>query len=311
MEIEIYNILVKYLYGDNIDILKGEIIKKILYFIDNKKSIEFVLPSFPGKSPNINSSFNGKFGYEEQYSINNITKLLHEIRALYSIGAKIYIVHDGHLFTDLNITRSDYELSEYINEFRKRISDDIISISLNDLVGEKKYVDSRNKFINQYVKQLDEKLLSGDLVKKEILFTKIEFENQIKKEDNISNNQLQMISKKIAKESLLRKQGLSNCIADKFPNAIRLSIHYQESDSKKLGFKLIDKAINFGSPWFNIIYMCNNGDIILGKKNWFIENRKLTESNNGYYYQIDNQTEENFKKENVNRIIKKEMRIGR
>lgn len=308
---DIYNLLIKYLYGDNIDNLKDETIEKILYFIHHNKSIEFVMPSFPGKSSNINSSFNGKFGYEEQYSINNINKLLQGIQRLYPNGAKLYIIHDGHIFSDLNITRTDSELDEYINEFRKRIDDDIISISLKDLIEEKTYEDARDKFINLYVRQLDEKLLSGELIKKEILFTKIEFENKIKNDTIISNNRLQMIAKKIAKQSLLRKQGLSNCIAEKFPNAIRLSIHYQDSNSKKLGFKLIDKAINFGSPWFNIIYMCSNGDIILGKKNWFIENRKLIVSNEGCYYIIDNKTEEDFKNNNVNKIIKKEMKIGR
>ncbi|MDO4376548.1 MAG: hypothetical protein Q4C38_00200, partial [bacterium] len=60
-----------------------------------------------------------------------------------------------------------------------------------------------------------------------------------------------------------------------------------------------------------ILYMCSNGDRILGKKNWFIENRKLIVSNEGCYYIIDNKTEEDFKNNNVNKIIKKEMKIGR
>jgi len=121
MEKEIYKILSKYLYGDNIQKMKNKTINKIKYFINNNKTIEFVLPSFPGKSPNINSSFNGNFGYEEIYSINNLENMLSEITKIYKYGAKIYIVHDGHLFTDLNITRTDQELDKYIEEFRKYI----------------------------------------------------------------------------------------------------------------------------------------------------------------------------------------------
>ena len=311
MKREIYKIISNYLYGDNVTKLEMEILKKISKFIHNKRPIEFVLPSFPGKSPNINSSFDGTFGYEEKYSINVIQKMLNDIKNIYPFGAKIYIIHDGHLFTDLSITRSDEELHRYIAEFRKNINPNIISVSLLDLTQSKSYSEARNKFKRTYVNSLNEKELSGDLVQKEILFTKIEFESQITNNEFVSKNQLQMKAKEIAKQSLLRKNGLSICIDEKYRDAIRLSIHYQNQNSHKLGFKLIDKAINLGSPWFNIIYECSNGDIILGKRNWFVNERILINNENSKYYKITEKAENEFKSNNVNKIMKKEISIGR
>ena len=309
-EERVYEVLIKYLYGDNIDNLKKETLNKIKMFITNNKAIDFVLPSFPGKSPNRNSSFNGKFGYEERYSISVIEKMLTEIKNIYFLGARIFIIHDGHLFTDLGITRTDKELDNYIKEFRKSICEEIISVSLKDLMECSCYDEARKNINELYTSFLDIKDLNGELVEKELLFTKIEFKHQIS-DNNMSNNHLQMIAKKIAKESLLRKQALAECIEDKYPEAIRLSIHYQDKYSKKLGIRLIDKAINFGSPWFNIIYKCNDGKIILGKKDWFKYQRHLVKDDNGLYYTINQKAEQDFCSNRVNKIIKKEMSIGR
>ena len=311
MENKIYNILKKYLYTNNLGVLEKQVIKSIADFTQNNECIEFVLPSFPGKSPNNNSSFDGVFGYEEFYSIKTLKKFLSEIKKIYKYGAKIYIIHDGNLFTDLKITRSDIELEEYIKKFRENIRDDIISISLLDLVDERTYTVARKKFMNKYVKFLKENELPGRLVQNETLFTKIEFEEQISGGINNSNNQLQTIAKRIAKKSLLIKKGLSKCIEEKYSRAIRLSIHYQQNGSKKIGFKLIDKAINLGSPWFNIIYKSSDGDIILGKKNWFINSRKLVKTKNGYYYKIDNKTKKNFENNNVEKTIIDIAKMGR
>ena len=310
MEERVYDILIKYLYGDNIDNLRKETLEKIKMFIINNKTIDFVLPSFPGKSPNKNSSFNGKFGYEERYSINIIEKMLSEIKSIYTYGARIFIIHDGHLFTDLGITRTDKELDDYIKEFRESICKEIISISFKELMNCGDYAEAREKINELYTQLLNVKELKGEVIEKELLFTKIEFKHQLS-DNNMSNNHLQIIAKKIAKESLLRKQALSMIIEEKFDEAIRLSIHYQDKDSKKLGIKLIDKAINLGSPWFNIIYKCNNGEIILGKKDWFKYRRHLIKDDNGLYYVINHTAEQDFRSNRINKTIKKEMTIGR
>ncbi len=310
MEKEIYRILRKYLYGDNIDRLENNVLIKIKNYITDNKAIEFVLPAFPGKSPNENSSFDGRFGYEENYSINVMRKMLNEIGCIYKYGAKFIIVHDGHLFSDLNITRSDEELSNYIKDFRNAIDDRIVSVSLKDLMNCTNYDDARKKFNEIYVKALDGKSLSGKLIEKEILFTRIEFRNQISKYGD-SSSHLQVIAKRIAKQSLLKKKALGMCIEEKYPCAIRLSIHYQDKDSQKLGFKFIDKAINFGSPWFNIIYKCENGEIILGKSNWFVDNRKLVNDPLGCYYCIEKQALVDFKNHRMNEMMKEELSIGR
>ena len=312
MKSNIYDVIIKYCYGDNISKIKKTILQKIESFITNKSSIEFVLPSFPGKSPNNRSSFDGKFGYEEKYSIDTITKMLNEIEEIYPYGAKIYIVHDGHLFQDLGITRSNKELDDYIRDFRKNIdSNRIISISLMDLTMTNTYEEARNKIINNYNSSSEKEKLDGSILQNEILFTKREFEKQLLNGDVISNNQFQNIAKKIAKNSMIRKEALSKYIDEKYTNQIRLSIHFQNSNSLKLGFKLIDRAINFGSPWFNVIYKCTNGDIILGKNDWFIDSRVLVHNDYGNYYSIDSKTECLFKNNILEKKLQNDIKLGR
>lgn len=311
MEQEIFKILKKYLYGENIKELELVTLTKIKEMINRQTPICFVMPAFPGKSPNLNSSINGCFGYEEVYSISVLNKMLNEINSVYKYGAKLYIIHDGHLFVDLNITRSDLELDDYIKKFREKISSNIVSITLNDLMGTIDYKEARKLFYKEYLKLTNEKELKGKNIEKEILFTKIEFYNQLFSNVDISKNQIQKLAKITAKKSLLIKEGLNICINKKFPNMIRLSIHYQMSNSNKLGIKLIDRAINFGSPWFNIIYECPDNTIILGKKDWFLDKREEIVDQNGIYFKIDEIATKQFLSNQINNTMLKEKSIGR
>jgi pyoverdine/dityrosine biosynthesis protein Dit1 len=278
-------LIISYCYGENRSLVGKIIDEKLEYFINNNTSINFIMPAFPGKSPNLNSTFTAGVGLEEIYALKTIDEFISKINCVYQFGCKLTIIHDGHLFYDLGITRTDEQLTSYVKSFIKLKSDSIISYTLNDLMGSDSFSVSRNKFKKEYVETNINNPRSRD-VQNEILFTKNEFADKIGY-INMSKNQLQKKSKEIAKKSLILKAGLSDLISKKFEIYIRLSIHYQNKESPKMGIQLIPNAINHGTPWFNVLYRAPSGKVILGKKDWDIPSKQLiNENGQGYFYGI-------------------------
>ncbi|MCH5586359.1 isocyanide synthase family protein [Shimazuella sp. AN120528] len=278
-------LIVSYCHGENRTLVGKIIDDKLEYFINNDKPINFIMPAFPGKSPNSNSTFTSDIGLEEIIALKTIENFISSINCLYQYGCKFTIIHDGHLFYDLGITRTDEQLTSYVKSFIKLKSDSIISFTLNDLMGSNSFSVSRNKFKKEYVESNINCPCSRD-IQNETLFTKNEFADKIGYL-NMSKNQLQKKSKEIAKKALILKAGLSDLISKNFDRYIRLSIHYQKKESPKMGIQLIPNAINHGTPWFNVLYKAPSGKVILGKKDWDIPSKQLiNENEQGYLYEI-------------------------
>ena len=304
------NTILKYNNGDNYNKINKILLKKIKEQYYNKQKLSFVIPAFPGKSPNKNSSFSYLPDYTENIAIDTITNFINEINNVYPFKSEIIIIHDGHFFTNIGITRNEKELNEYINCLKSKFPRYIKSMTIYELMGERKLEIAYKKFYEKYVENTNDNIYNIYL-SKEILFTKYEFYDKIISTDSMSKNQLQMKSKQIAMSSLEIKKGINKMIKNLFPDSIRLSVHYQDSSSEKMGLKLLPNAINNGTPWFYVAYRTSTEKIILGKKNWQFESKKLINSNKGKYYLIDDEDFNRFKNGEVNKNILNERELNR
>lgn len=301
--------ILSYNYGTNKKTLKKIIMNKVTFAYNKKSILEFIIPAFPGKSPNPKSSFSILPDNTEFLAVNTIEKFIDDINTIYPFGCKVNIIHDGHFFIKLNITRSEKELNDYIDFFRNNISQNINSITIYDLMGSSDFECAYQKFIDDYY-SISNFECDSNILSKEILFTKFEFKNNLC-DINTSKNQIQLRAKAVAKESLKIKAALSKLIDDNFYNCIRLSVHFQTSKSNKMGLKLIPKAINKGTPWFYVVYKSPNGNIILGKKDWKIPEKKQKRNKYGLYYSINNATIDLFLKNQLDARIKEERKYNR
>lgn len=294
------------IYGDNNEKLSKIIKDKVERAYERKEMISFIIPAFPGKSPNRNSCFSYLPDYTEHIAIVSLKKFINEIEKIYPFGCNLTIIHDGHYFIKLGITRSENELNEYVDEFRKKLPSNIMSKTIYDIMGDNNFEKAYKRFGKLYIdNQVDKSDLSN-----EILFTKYEFFDKIN-DETVSNNQIQMKAKKIAKESIKIKKALNRLIEEQFQNCIRLSVHYQDENSTKMGFKLIPNSINKGTPWFYVAYVSKNGEIILGKRDWTFKNKKLQCNKFGKYYSIDNSNINLFLNEKCSKKILKEKGFNR
>lgn len=306
---QITKTIIKYSYGEN----EKKIFKIVYNTVEKayfkKNKLNFIMPSFPGKSPNSKSCFSSLPDYGEKIAIQTIQNFLKSIEKIYPYGVTFTIIHDGHFFEPLGITRSEEELNKYIKKFRKMINKNISSITIYDLFETKNFQEAYKKFKEKYIIHENYEI-DSEVLSKEIVFTKYEFESKILI-DNITKNQFQKKAKKIAKESLIIKSALSELIRQKYKNSIRLSVHYQLADSNKMGLKLVPTASNKGTPWFYVIYKSANNRIILGKKNWNLKSKKIKRNLNGFYYSITNEDFELFIKNSLDKKVQKEKGFNR
>lgn len=303
----VVNKILTYSYGMNNNTLEKILYKKVQEAYEKKEKLNFVIPAFPGKSPNKNSCFSHLPDYTENISINSIKAFIKEINKVYKFKCTFTIIHDGHYFIKLGITRSEEELNDYINEIRKSLPRDIKSKTIYDLMGTRDFNIAYNKFAEKYMncEKIDNNGLSN-----EIVFTKYEFFDKIYNVSS-SKNQIQIWAKKIAKNSLLIKRAVNNLIEDIYPNSIRLSVHYQEENSKKMGFKMIPNAVNKGTPWFYVAYKSTSEKIILGKRNWKLKSKKLKNDKFGKYYSVNDKVVEEFLDGKISETVKKEKGFNR
>ena len=296
-----------YSYGENTNNLKCFLFNKILYLYKKKEKLNFVIPAFPGKSPNKNSCFSHLPDYTESIAINTLKKFICDIEDIYPYGCRLTIIHDGHFFYYLNITREEKELNEYINTLRECLNKKILSKTIYDLTSEK---DLKNAYLTFEKKYLKSQSNYNSDLSKEILFTKNEFSDRIYTA-KLSNTQKQKIAKKIAISSFKIKSGINEMINDLFPEYIRLSVHYQDINSMKIGIKLIPNSVNKGTPWFYVAYITKQQEIILGKKDWDFKDKILCFSKNGIYYSINEDNVKLFLQKKTNKKILKESELNR
>lgn len=75
-------------------------IKKVKYFTDRHLRIECILPAFPCKSSNQNKVYGVLPDKGEELALRRLIKCTKEVRNFYPPGMKIWIVSDGHVFSD-------------------------------------------------------------------------------------------------------------------------------------------------------------------------------------------------------------------
>ncbi|MBP7729984.1 MAG: L-tyrosine/L-tryptophan isonitrile synthase family protein, partial [Alphaproteobacteria bacterium] len=95
---------------------------KIVSAIKRKTQVTFVLPAFPGKSPNSRKVLGTLPDFAEQLSLNFLGDLCNRVKDYYLPGVKIIICSDGRVFSDI-VGIEENNLTAYQIEFNRIIEE--------------------------------------------------------------------------------------------------------------------------------------------------------------------------------------------
>lgn len=251
---------------------------KIISSVESQKPVTFVLPAFPGKSPNTNKVLGPMPDLAEKLSLSFLGTLCERVKGIYSPGIKIIICSDGRVFSDVvgmqesNVTSYQAELDRLIDEMSLR---DISTFNLDHVYKDLSFNQMRNELMKTYSKSSDflkHKIRCGaksGATSEEIEanrmyrgITRFLFEDSLFPAQKRSRAAIQREAKSRAYELIRRSNAWSDLVEELFPAAVRLSIHPQVCGSKKLGIRLVGNE-PWMTPWHGVAMEVPDGHILI------------------------------------------------
>lgn len=230
--------------------------ERVARFVSRRVPVDFALPAFPGKSPNRSKVIGVAPDMAEQLSLNFLRKICDQIQGIYAPGARIIICSDGHVFSDL-VHIADSDVASYQAELRGMIRQTGPGpLDVFGLDGEYRgcaYEKMRLLLMERYGEDVDELKrqvrAGGDVL---ILYrgiTRFLLEDADRPGYKKSRAALQRECRERAYGVIQRSMAWGRLIAERFPEAVRLSIHPQPCGSDKLGINLLEAPDNWITPW--------------------------------------------------------------
>lgn len=248
---------------------------KLEHFLREDIPIQFVILAFPAKSPNPRKVLGPLPDLGELLSIEFLQSFCEEISRLHPPGARIVVASDGHVFGDL-VGVSDEQVTAYRTELAAMIEqsgarnlalyalDDAfppddrpadLPDRMPDRVPDRMPDHSalRERLVSGYALPLEEirRLVRTDADRRALFngLHRFVFEDRTGMAHGMSRNQLRQHCKQVAYSVMQRSDAWSSLVAERFPAALRLSIHPQRCHSRKIGFQLLQTAENWFTPW--------------------------------------------------------------
>lgn len=255
-------------------------LSKVVLSVENNQPVTFVLPAFPGKSPNPAKVIGPLPDMAEQQALEFLQQLCERIKLYYSPGARIILASDGRVFSDVigindeNVTAYQKEISLMIKTLDLNF---ISTFNLEEIYEGLSFDQMRNQLMQQYgepLSTLRESVSRGkstgasvDDIEANRLYmgiTRFLFEDALVPGQVRSRTSIQKESRLRAYEVIQRSKAWSELIESEFPYAVRLSIHPQSCGSKKIGIRLIEPD-NWQTPWHGVAVQVD-GQYILMKR---------------------------------------------
>lgn len=278
-------------------------LSKIISAVKKNEPVTFILPAFPGKSPNPEKVLGHLPDYAEQLSLNFLETLCQRIKTFYPPGIKIILCSDGRVFSDV-VGMMERHVSAYQLELGGLIESmslcDLSTFNLDDFFEKLNFTQMRSELMKRYGTSLDvikQKIRNGtkssatpeeqEANRMYRGITRFLFEDSMHAGQTKSRSTIQKESRSKAYEVIRRSNAWSQLIAEHFPNAVRLSIHPQTCGAKKLGIRLIGNE-HWMTPWHGVVVESEDGYLLLKRSEAEALGAELIYSTNGRHshYQL-------------------------
>lgn len=237
------------------------IMKKIAEQMNEGKTLKFLLPAFPAKSPSPKKTAGIHPDMGEVLALTGLNEMCQKIAKAYAPGAEVIICSDGRVFSDVVMVSDEVidQYSEWIDLIIKEFSlTHLSTFSMDDLYKELSGPELRERLVWKFAKSIDEirfLVVNDDDFRN--LFNgvhKFMVEDQLSLENNngISKNQINKKTKTLTYELLRRSDAWSNLLLEEFGDTLRLSIHAYPLTHEKFGVKLVESSEKWATPWHNV-----------------------------------------------------------
>ncbi len=260
-------------------------LQKILTAVRKNEAVTFILPAFPGKSPNPEKVLGPLPDLAEKLSLNFLGALCERIKKAYAPGIKIILCSDGRVFSDV-VGMNETDVTAYQDDLNRLIKEmglsDISTFNLDHFYNGLHFVQMRDelmKCFGQSLEFLKTKIRNGatpaaspeeqEANRMYSGITRFLFEDSMHAGQTKSRSAVQKDARARAYEVIRRSNAWSKLIFEHFPAAVRLSIHPQTCGSKKLGIRLIGNE-SWMTPW--------HGVAVEGKKGFTLLKRSEAEA---------------------------------
>jgi pyoverdine/dityrosine biosynthesis protein Dit1 len=249
---------------------------RLLRVIRENRRLDLVLPAFPAKSPNRHKTLGHLPDLAEKHALENLNTLCDNIGSIYEPGAKITICSDGRVFADLicipdeDVTAygeylRNYAMSAYGDRFAFFNLDDAFQKTYSyDILREELLILYGESIASLYQRCKEE----SEARAMYLGITRFMFEDYsgIEPFCNGSRTAIQKVARLIAYRVIQRSNAWSRLLEDRFPDALRLSIHPQFRVSKKIGVYLGEtNGDGWLTPWHSVAVR-HNGKITFSKR---------------------------------------------
>lgn len=247
-------------------------LSKVVSAIERGEPVVFVLPAFPGKSPNPSKVFGPLPDMAERHALLFLQRLCDRILRFYPHGARIVLCSDGRVFSDV-VGMRDEDVTAYQEELSKMIADlgltSISTFNLEELYEELSFDQMRSQLMEQYGEPIDllkasvsrggktQDCLADDKEAHRLYcgITRFLLEDATFPGQKQSRTAIQKDCRIRAYEVIQRSQAWSKLIEERFGDAVRLSIHPQSCGAKKMGIRLSDSTLlpdGWQTPWHGV-----------------------------------------------------------
>ncbi|MCW1248606.1 isocyanide synthase family protein [Acaricomes phytoseiuli] len=238
--------------------------QQIRDWIARSEPVLFVLPGFPCKSPNPAKVLGPLPDAGERESLRFLDELCRQIGEFYPPGAEIVICSDGHIFADV-IGVADADIDNYVSCLRRMAEADSLTqlsfFALNELMPDREYDEIRPWVIENFGPDLE---LLRDKVRSDPDMTSlyrgvVRFMVEDSYDYSGTKSQLQRECRRRGYAVMQRSQAWGEVVDQRFPGAVRLSIHPQRRGAEKLGIRLLEVSSAWTTPWHAIPLRSSDG----------------------------------------------------
>ncbi|CAM1343968.1 L-tyrosine/L-tryptophan isonitrile synthase family protein [Tenacibaculum amylolyticum] len=269
---------------------------KVRTAIAQQEKIKFVLPAFPGKSPNPAKVLGFLPDMAEKKALSFLNNLCMQIQEIYEPGAEVIICSDGRVFSDVvgipenYITAYQLEIDHIIRTMNLTA---LSTFNLDNIFIDANFDEARIELLENYgqdLEHLKSKVKKGgndssnpedrEAHRMYCGLTKFLVEDLLFPGQTRSKSSIQKECKTKAYQAIIRSNAWTDLIAEKFPEAIRLSIHPQICGSKKIGIQLLGTE-TWMTPWHGVAVYTGNEFVLMKHKEVQKLPAKLVQDENG------------------------------
>ncbi|GAB1317005.1 Pyoverdine/dityrosine biosynthesis protein [Madurella fahalii] len=256
---------------------------RVYEFVRRQARLEFCLPAFPCKSSNPDKVFGVMPDRGEQLALEHLHAFLEAVGDVYKPGAKLWIVSDGHVFSDC-IGVDDQTVDQYNAQLLKMSSAVSQRHRAKDWIGFKSLVDmfdlrhcatemqnclglpamdshiatqrttaaelSRQMLVHSCGTDpaaLRARIKAADHSALKLYrgFSRFMVEDLSRNRytSHLSRAKLKQLASKVAFEMIQRNDAYSNLVELFFPHHVRLSIHAHDNSGPKFGIRMFSPNV--------------------------------------------------------------------